>query len=85
MCGLPYGEDIRYPYQEKSLAAAPKTEINQNVYDFLDSINVSGSKCQLKPPILAPRMMLYPSGLAIINKVKEKLKLPGMFIILVVL
>lgn len=77
MCGLPYAQDIRYPYQEKSLAAAPKTEINQNVYDFLDSINVSSGKCQLEPPILAPRMMVYPSGLAIINKVKEKIKLSG--------
>lgn len=81
MCGLPYAEDIKYPYQEKPLAAAPKTEINQDVYDFLDSINVSDSKCQLAPPILAPRMMVYPSGLDIINKVKERIKLPGLFLI----
>ncbi|RZC31947.1 uncharacterized protein BDFB_000625 [Asbolus verrucosus] len=71
LTSLPFAEDIRYDYKEKNVEAAPKIDAINEVYQFLDGINIENDKCEKKVP-LGVTMMLDTNCQKLINKATDK-------------
>jgi hypothetical protein len=69
---LPFADDVRLGYKERSLDAAPRTEVVTEVYDFLDSINIDSDR-SVRTANLGINMMQDSNAQKIINKAADKL------------